>query len=355
MNNYVIHGISIMVGFLSCYVNAVEAQEDSETHKERNAQLKNAGFDGSVLLVNSNGVSFVLGRPFRGEFSSLAELMITGFYAYDCELNSLRGLEGVRTLKEVVIPNNTVCDLRPLRGLPLTRVNVSANPIVDLSPIVQDKLRVLDVSGSGPLDLACLKGCALERLELGDNLVSNFDVVASLPLKRLSFTKRQNTPVTAIAGLHLESLTINQASDEDLEIIARMPLTELELPQGSIYDLTPISNLKLHRLHVAIVEGGSLLPLKGMPLRSLSIGTSYLSMSNLVVIASLPITDLTLECTEIDVTPLRSMSLERLCFNPDSVTAGIEYIQRMPSLRALGVVTHRMYTPESFWQLFGRR
>lgn len=180
-------------------------------------------------------------------------------------------------------------DLSPLKGIPLTGLNVSATSVRDVTP---------------------LAGMPLRRLGLNDTLVADLRPLKGMPL---SFLGISGTRVT------------------DLSPLKGMGLTYLSLARTAVADATPLRGMPLRNLYLAKSKVSDLRPLQGMPLVSLNI-------------ADTPVTDLS---------PLRGLKLHELFFSPDGITRGIGVIRQMASIKCLGggrYSDHYIYAHE-FWAL----
>jgi serine/threonine protein kinase/WD40 repeat protein len=203
-------------------------------------------------------------------------------------------------------------DLRPLKGLTLTRLYADGNQLRTLAP---------------------LKGMRLEWLALGGNRVSDLSPLRGMPLKRLFCV---GNCITNIAALH------------------RMPLECLDLEANqSLSDLSPLEGVPLRTLHVGHTEVTDLTPLRGSPLSLLHVQDT--AVSNLAPVASTALGQLAIHGTKItDLSPLAGLEVKRLHLTPRRVTRGWDVLRSMKSLKVLDGWGHVTGTnsPSLFWKKY---
>ena len=85
--------------------------------------------------------------------------------------------------------STSVSDLSPVNGMPLTRLVCNRNQIADLSPLKgMATLKELNISANPLNDLSPLAGLSLESLNLCDCAATDVTPLAKLPLKFLALT-----------------------------------------------------------------------------------------------------------------------------------------------------------------------
>jgi serine/threonine protein kinase len=146
------------------------------------------------------------------------------------DLSPLRALPRLQSLKcggEPQAPGG-LRDLTPLRGLPLTTLDLQYNKdLCDLRPLVGMPLTRLNLFATAVSDLTPLKDCPLEELHLAATNV---------------------TSLAAIRGLRLKKLVLNDTEVMDLTPVEGTPLEVLEFGQTKVRDLRPLRRLRLRRL-----------------------------------------------------------------------------------------------------------
>ena len=196
---------------------------------------------------------------------------------------------------------------------------------------VGGKIRIVDLMNTKAKDLAPLAGLSLTELYLEETLVKDLSPLAGMPLKKLHINKTSVTDLTPLAGMTLQELNLNGSEVESLAGLEGVKIDTLWLPHTKVADLTPITESELQSLDLEDTLVGSLEPLKEMKtLRRLHI-------------ASTAVTDLT---------PLADLKLDRLLLTPSKITAGMDVIRNMPSIKELGSSIEAKMPAAQFWTLY---
>ena len=207
-----------------------------------------------------------------------------------------------------------VTDLAPLKGIPLTRLDIPRNESIrDLGPLKGMPLTFLNLSGCSQIrDLSPLEGMPLTTL-----------VLYLLPQLR---------DLRPLSGLPLQYLNLSHCLNlTDLSPLQGVPLNSLDLHAVPVRDLTPLHGMPLHYLKLEICSQiKDLAPLKGLPLRELLLHGAHQIK---------------------DLTPLEGMQLVSIYFMPQAITKGIEVLRQMKSLKTIAVFG-ATYTPEEFWKKY---
>lgn len=157
-----------------------------------------------------------------------------------------------------------------------------------------------------------------------------------------------------LKGLPLKTLQLNYTSVFDLGPIAEMPIEFLNLQATPVNDITAVKSLPLNSLWLNYTKVVDLSPLEGMTLVSLDItGTPVADLSALRGMTTLRRLNLS-NCSSLkDLTPLEGLRIERLTFNPETITGGLDVVRNMTSIRKFHVkFPGREYRPADFWQSF---
>jgi internalin A len=199
---------------------------------------------------------------------------------------------------------------------------------------VGGEIVAIDLQRTPVQDLSPLAGLPLRQLYLEATNVSDLSPLAGMPLEQLYLTQTQVTDLSPLAGMSLVELNVVNTPLEDLSGLADVEIGTLWIPQTKVADLSPLAGKSLVSLDVQDTPVSDLTPLAGnQSLRRLHIGGTQVT----------------------DLTPLAGLRLERLIFTPQKITAGIEGIRNMDSLRALdvefGADTTPM-TPDTFWERY---
>ncbi len=261
-------------------------------------------------------------------------------------------------LNELFLYNYTlkVRDLRPLQGMPLHYLNLSA-PVTDLNPLQGMQLLSLRLQQCPQLaDLTPLRGMPLHDLSILNSAVSDLNPLQGMPLKSLSIALSPVSDLTPLAGMQLTDLIIQQTQVSDLSPVRGMPLTQLVVDFTLISDLSPLKGMPLKTLGIRRTPVKDLSPLAGLPLdvlyadyariedltplKGLPLGSLYVSgcpITDLSPLSGMPLKDLDLfECTKLqDLSPLTNcLQLTRLSL--PSACKDVEYLRSHPKLKQLG-------------------
>lgn len=210
------------------------------------------------------------------------------------------GLKDIRPLarQRIGVLDLSHCDLvdlRPLEGLPLTRLFLENNPRL--------------------ADIAPLHGMPLQELYLSHTRVENLGPLRGAPLQNLNLLGTRVKDLSPLAECPLEMLWLTGCPVADIEPLRRAPLVSLTLQDTRVADLSPLANQTLQRLHI----GGS-------------------------------------EVT--DLTPLATLRLTRLIFTPGKIKTGLDAVRKMTSLQELGTrfddSADDKVPPAAFWELFDK-
>ena len=252
-----------------------------------------------VLVLSNNPIGDL--RPLSGA-SGLVSLEID--YA-PVAFSDVRALPFFRNLNGLGVAGLGIGDLSVLAGLPLRRLNVSDNPLSDLSPLAEFKsLYHLEASNTGVTDIGPLRALgSLATLQLNGNSISDVE-----PLSDLG---------------RLTSLALGGNGIEDIEPLRGLDdLRSLNLGENRIADVSPLSEMKQLQY----------LWLWDNPIRNVE------PLQGLVDLRGLNLTDSPLE----DVSPLSAMTrLEWLILRDNEIT-DIEPLRDMVNLTDLALSGNRV-------------
>jgi eukaryotic-like serine/threonine-protein kinase len=189
----------------------------------------------------------------------------------------------------------------------VTELKLWSNRLSDLSPVAAlTGLKVLHCTGNwggdpkngSVVDLSPLKGLPLTEL----NLHNNTQLADLRPLK----------------GMPLTSLTISHTHVSDLSPLQDMKLTRLVMYRCYAHNLRPLQNLPLEHLNIDSLKIKDLSPLRDMPLRKLFI--KGVPANDLAVLKQLPIKEIVCDFSpERDTILLKSLwQLDKINEQPTS-------------------------------------
>ena len=166
----------------------------------------------------------------------------------NCGLKDLSPLRGLK-LSALDLSGNPVRELRHLRGMPLVRLFLEFTLVDKLDELVDAQLVELRLNGSPVESLKGLEGQPLENLYAVGTQINNVSALSSSNLRQLWLTESPVSDLSPLAGLPLVSLTIHRTLVEDLSFVRKLPLIQrLHIGETLIADLTPLKGLNLTRL-----------------------------------------------------------------------------------------------------------
>jgi Leucine-rich repeat (LRR) protein len=165
-------------------------------------------------------------------------------------------------------------DIEPLRGMPLTEVDLTATKVTDLRPLSNMELRSLDLNLCSRLaDLTPLQGISLQRITLRQTQVTDIEALRGMPIKEIDITFTRVSDVSPLKGMPLQGgLALASTAVTDISPLQGMPLTWLNLWQTPVADLAPLRGMPLYHLDLGgCTNVADLTPLMGMPLHWLNL------------------------------------------------------------------------------------
>jgi Leucine-rich repeat (LRR) protein len=210
-----------------------------------------------------------------------------------------------------------VTDLSPLKGIPLTNLDLTACEVVDLTPLARMPLTRLTLQGCRKIkDLSPLHGLRLTVLNLASSGVEDLNALRDMPLQSLSLEGTRVSNLSPLRGRLLTSLTHLNCNYSrhvaDLSPLKGMKLMELFCLQTGVSDLSPLKDMKLTKLDCSKTQVRDLSPLVGMPLTNLH--CHYTQVSSLAPLKNMKaLIELGCGATKVmDLSPLRDMKLTTL-------------------------------------------
>lgn len=268
--------------------------------------------------------------PLRGMPLTDLDLTATG-------VRDLSPLKNMRLNRLVCDQMKDLDDLAPLKGMPLTQLSLGGCRVQDLSPLKGMPLTWFQ--GCTPVrDLSPLQGMPLTELILGSCDVSDLTPLRGMPLSKLMISHTKVQDLTPLQGMKLSSVELNNTPIRDLTPLRGMPFTMLDLSGCRQFrDLTPIKDMPLTGLGLGFTGVSDLSLLKDMPLTSLGlvgIGVFDLSPLKDMPLAALDLTN----CGAVkDLGPLRNLKLRSLHLNGCGQVKDLAPLRGMP-LTVLSIV-----------------
>lgn len=164
-----------------------------------------------------------------------------------------------------------VADLEPLRGMPLSWLDVSGcEELRSVEALRGAPLRSLNISETGVSSLAPLAEVrTLEELALHHTPVTDLEPLRGLPLQRLRLFHTDVRDLSPLAGMPLKHLELGHTQVVDLSPLVGLPLQILECSYTPVADFSPLAKLRLEGLALQGVRVGDLSFTRDMPLKGL--------------------------------------------------------------------------------------
>jgi hypothetical protein len=219
----------------------------------------------------------------------------------------------------------------------VTEFGFNPEDVTDISPVrALERLRSLRCAGiwNGRVkkfsDLSPLKGMPLTSIDLTDTSVADLSPLQGMKLVNLSFRRTWVNDLWPLKGMPLTEINVSETGVSDLSPLKGMPLTCLRCFCHPVSDLSPLKGMSLTVVDLLETNVSDLSPLKGMPL-------------TVVVCNETPVSDLS---------PLEGMNLTDVGFTPKNITKGLDVIRKMKSLKAIGPGWNKRFPPDEFWKKY---
>jgi tetratricopeptide (TPR) repeat protein len=272
--------------------------------------LEKAGYRDALTMDNDSSLTLDLSGQPVSDLSFLKGLPLSRLDLGGTPVTDLRPLLGM-PLGHLSLAGTKVTDLQALTGMPLTHLVLNETRVRDLGPLAGMPLQRLYAGGTQMNDIRPLTKMPLVDLNLSADRIEDLGPLAGMPLVTLNPGKPANVDLSPLAGMRLERLTIEFAV-RDLRPLQGMPLRFLEVQDGSrITDISPLAGMPLETLILYAPNVGDLRVLKGMPLKVLALGCAVPDLTPLASCTQLE--DLRLPIENTDIESLRKLpKLERI-------------------------------------------
>ena len=259
-----------------------------------------------------------------------------------------------RKFTVALLTNSGATSLEPLKGQPLKVIDVSQTRITDLSPLAGMPLENIGLAETKISDISPLKGMQLKHIDATRSEVADISALAGMTqLSHVYFEGAKVKDISPLKSAPLKAVWLNGCPIEDLSPLEGKNLEELNLCDTTLQNLDTVKTMKLGTLWMRNTNVKNLTPIADHGLVSLDVqGSAIDDLAALAQMTSLK--RLNIAETEVtDLSPLAGLSLDRLIFSPEKITAGINAVRNMVSLRAIdtafdGAAPQPMSPPE-FW------
>ncbi|RKU22834.1 hypothetical protein C6503_03465 [Candidatus Poribacteria bacterium] len=194
-------------------------------------------------------INEALGKAANARMTADEMATLTHLEANNRDIQSLKGLQAAKNLKELQLRHNGISDLSPLAGLiTLQEINFEDNNISDLSPLSRlIHLRDIHLSHNLIEDISPLSGLInASWINLGHNIVSDWSPLAKMrKLHGLNMSHNPIADLAPLAGLiSLEYFHTWGTPILDLAPLSKLPkLREISICGGEISDISSLQGL----------------------------------------------------------------------------------------------------------------
>lgn len=220
-----------------------------------------------------------------------------------------------------------------MQGTEIVEATLFQTGIRDISALRGLPLRALDLGMTQVTDLSPLQGMQLERLDLENAPVTDLSVLRGMPLTVLKLQKTKVVDFAVLQQLRLQQLNVLDLpfGDKDLQYLSQSPLETIWLAGTEVTDISSLPLAKLQSLDIERTAVSSLAALAGCPqLLRLNIAESQVS----------------------DLTPLQGLRLQRVTLSPERITAGMELLRGMSSLKQIQTSISEPMSAADFWKRY---
>ncbi|MBD3240324.1 MAG: protein kinase [Chitinivibrionales bacterium] len=228
--------------------------------------------------------------------------------------NRIAGLDPLRghPLRYLYMVHNFVDDLGALQDAPLVSLFASSNRIGDLSPLRSSPLQVLRVANNDIGDLSPLQGLPLEKLFIDHNDITDLSPLRGMQLRELTCQWNRISDFSPLQGMPLERLECGSNQAIELRVLQGMPLKDLGVINLGLRDLSPVASLPLDVLTASRNPLSSLSPIRNMRLTYLGLrGCGLTSVASLAAMHTLRSLDIG-ENRITDLRPLAGLQLDHV-------------------------------------------
>ena len=197
------------------WVKQISALPPEEQAKEvaKKLQELNPDFDGKVTPTTKGGA-------------------VTDLQFFTDNVTDISPVRALRSLSILDIHGSSegkgkLVNLSPLKGLPLTSLQIYFTQVSDLSPLQDMKLTLLHCGNTLVAELSPLKGMPLEFLDCSETNVNDISPLNGMPLTQIRISLTQVSDLSPLKGMKLTRLGF-EYHVTDLSPIKDMPLKHIQ-------------------------------------------------------------------------------------------------------------------------------
>jgi len=248
------------------------------------------------------------------------------------DIDQLKGLP----LEWLSIAETDISNISSLEDkiLTLKSLNISGTKVNNLSSLERLKLVYLDISNTQVTDLAPISKMKLQELNLWGTPLKKFHEIKDMPIKRLGIDSSQLLNIDFIVKLNLEHLSIHNAGNADVDIVRKLNISSLEIQGRRITNISPLAKMNLRKLVINSTKVKDISALRRTKIESLKI--SKTSIRDISPVKDMMLTELILEkCYFLrDITPVKECkNLRKLLIPPHIKDVG--FLKKIPTLTVL--------------------
>lgn len=261
-----------------------------------------------------NVIRIAIAKPqgdiFPEELQSIKKLNAGGK-----DISSLKGIEYLVNLEELLLSENNIKDISPITGLKkLKYLNLWKNNISDITPLGNlTNLKSLDLDSNEISNVNALQGLnKLRALRLGSNKVTNINPLSTLNnLENLSLWSNKISDITPLRDIKsLTELRLAYNEIEDISPLVNLNnLHTINLNSNKIIDISPLGDLiNLRKIYLMNNGINDIIPLsKLIQIERIRLDNNKITdIKGLANLKNLKL--LTLSKNEIsDITPLKGI------------------------------------------------
>ena len=163
-------------------------------------------------------------------------------------IQSLKGLEK-SSIRFLFLSGTGVSDLSPLRGKSYKKLHFSKTNVTDISPLSESLIEEIDLSDTKIKDHSPLKKINAKRVRAVKAGINSIDFVNANTIYRLEISSNENVDLSPLANSGIEILNLAHCKISNFEVLATCKrLHDIDLYSTNINSLKALEKLDLKRL-----------------------------------------------------------------------------------------------------------
>ncbi len=218
--------------------------------------------------------------------------------ATSCKLDDISALRGMSKLDILLLPDNNIKDLSPLKGLKISNLDVSQNEITSLDDIAGERLKTLMANNSQIVSMPKTFFPVLKKLALKRSQIKDLKFLRQM--LKLEYLTLSNSSLTSLQGLEsvrLRTLDISGSPIKNYEALRSQGSLEwIRLNNTSFSNLKSLDSPDMLTIEARKTKLSSLAGIDRFKhLKELSIG--HTQVKHLTLVQTLPLISLNIEFT----------------------------------------------------------